>query len=181
MSCVLLVLLVNVSGARHVQVVMWRASVSGNPCRYNLCLDGHTDAIDVDRFRYVPLARVRFSSCFLGYRTVVNGSLDFFGGRDKSKANFFFCFAFLWVVTGDSQLLLALRSIKSSKGTGGQAGNYCMPFVERLRRGHLVIRLSAVTHLAQCRSEQLVSMSSPSRNSLNDSQANNDVSVFTPE
>ena len=51
-----------------------------------------------------------------------------------------------------------------------------MPFVERLRRGHLVIRLSAVTHLAQCRSEQLVSMSSPSRNSLNDSQAD-DVSI----
>ena len=110
------------------------------------------------------------------YRTIVNGSLELFWGRDKSKANFFFCFAFLWVGTGDSQLLLALRSIKPSKGTGGQAGNYFLPFVERLRRGHLVIRLSAVTHLAQCRSEQLVSMSSPSRNSLNDSQAD-DVSI----
>ena len=77
--------------------------------------------------------------------------------------------------TGDGQLSLALRSIKSSNGTGGQAGNYCMPFVERLRRGHLVTRLSAVTDLAQCRSEQLVSMSSPSRNRLNDSQVDTDV------
>ena len=52
-----------------------------------------------------------------------------------------------------------------------------MPFVERLRRGHLVVRLSAVTHLAQCRTEQLVSMSSRSRNSLNDSQVDNAVPI----
>ena len=100
-----------------------------------------------------------------------------FFGAGHIESQLFLLLRFLWVGTGDSQLLLALRSIKSSNGTGGQAGNYCMPFVERLRRGHLVIRLSAVTHLAQCRSEQLVSMSSPSRNSLNDSQADNDVSI----
>ena len=52
------------------------------------------------------------------------------------------------------------------------------PFAGRLRRGHLVVRLIAVTHLAQCRSEQLVSMSSPSRNTLNDSQEDNDVSIW---
>ena len=53
-----------------------------------------------------------------------------------------------------------------------------MPFVERLQRGHLVIRSSAVTYLAQRRSEQLVSMSSPSRNSLNDSQEDNYISIW---
>ena len=52
------------------------------------------------------------------------------------------------------------------------------PFGGRLRRGHLVIRLSAVTNRTQCRSEQIVSMSSPSRDALNRSQADCDGSIY---
>ena len=59
----------------------------------------------------------------------------------------------------------------------GQGGRQ-EPFDRRLWRGHLVIRSSAVTHLTQCRSEQIVGVSSPSRDALNRSQAVRNVSIY---
>ena len=44
--------------------------------------------------------------------------------------------------SGQPKFVSALRPTKSCDGTGGQAGQYYMPFVERLRRGNLVIHLS---------------------------------------
>ena len=120
-----------------------------------------------------PLGRAR--TCF--YRTISNPSLYSFWGRDITKANFFFLFVICGWGQGTGKFVLPLRSIKSSDGTGGQAGTFRWTSPMGTPCNTLVIRSSAVTYLAQCRSEQLVSIASPSRNSLNDSQEENDVSI----
>ena len=69
-------------------------------------------------------------------------------------------------------LFLARRSIKSSDRTEGQAGNYCMPLGECLRREHLV------KIFATCHCEQLGSMSSLSRETLDLSHEDRDVHIY---
>ena len=80
---------------------------------------------------------------------------------------------YLWVGTGDKETLFGSsfdRILCWDRGTGRKLSMDVS--------GYLVTRLSAVTHLTQCRSELTVSMSSPSRDALNLSQADRDGSIY---
>ena len=58
----------------------------------------------------------------------------YFWRRDITKANFFFSFVICGWRQGTGKIVLPLRSIKSSDGTGGQAGTFRWTSPE----GHLV-------------------------------------------
>ena len=72
----------------------------------------------------------------IDYRTIPSPSfyIYIFWGRDITKANFFFLFVICGWGQGTGKFVLPLRSIKSSDGTGGQAGT----FRWTSPKGHLV-------------------------------------------
>ena len=107
------------------------------------------------------------------YHTIVNASISFWGDGTYRKQTFSFASIFVGGDRGQGNFVWIFVPSSPLMGQGARQE----PFVGRLRRGYLVVRLSAVTFLTQCCSETIVSMSSPSRDALILSQADRDGSI----